>query len=187
MKYRPATAGFTLWIMLTVPFMTSCGEDEPVTDANANRETTVTEPELVVREWYPRPKHTHRSIGQFATPMQGWQPQMPQPYGNAARYGSAATSPPVATTPWAQPSVGSQQPPGTRDHWATPGQYYQQRPWGETPHTITQDVQSQYTQPQGATVPYDSRQPGMDAWPGNPYTGGPYGEVPGVGYPGHTW
>lgn len=187
MKYRPATAGLTLWIMLTVPFMASCGEDEPATDAIDSRETTIAEPAFVVREWYPRPKHTARSIGRFETPSQGWQPLMPQPSGNAAYHRSVTSSPPVATTPWAAPPLESQQPPGSRDHWATPGQYYQQRPWGETRYSVTPGEQSQHTQPQGATDPYGSRQPGMEAWPGQPQAGVPYGVNPGVGYPGFTW
>lgn len=86
-----------------------------------------------------------------------------------------------------EPPLQGRQAPGSQDYWATTGQQYQQRPWGETTHRVTPGNRSPRLQPQGVVTPYSTWQPGMAAHPGYPYAGVPYGVNPGGGYPGFIW
>ena len=197
MKDCPATAGFTAGSILIVLFLASCDGNEPVKNATLGKEAIIKESPLVVREWYPSPKPALRSTVYFDSSLQRRQQLMPQQTGSANYHRSETPQPPTAetgrvyvqqpvTSPWT-PAPDIQQPSVSREHWATRGRQYPQRPWGESTHTIMPGDRSPRPQPQGVVIPYSTWQPGMTGYAGYPYASVPYGVFPGGGYPGFIW
>jgi hypothetical protein len=197
MKNRPVTAGLAAWAAMILLLLAACGGNELAINATKSEETTIAEPALVVREWYPRSKYTPRSTLQFDTSLQGRQQLMLQQTGSVDYRGPVTSQPvfadknkanvqqPVAD-PWSLP-LDLQQSSGQQEHRSIPGQQYQQRPWGEITYPVTQGNRRPRTQQQGVVVPYGTRQPGYAAYPGYPYGGAPYDAYSGHGYPGFMW
>lgn len=184
MPSHPRSKTLVIWIVLisVLYLFASCGDDEDKTDKTADVTEKVTQkPQVIVKEWYPRPKYppppaayvpapgpSASSAGQPHSSYTGiyQQPQMTE-----------QMSP--QSSPWNQSGQSQEMP----QQYQTGPQYQtRQRPWGEFPPLEKKKKSTTHQEQRPVTIPYGGW-PGYGGYGG--YGGSSYGlSDPLMGTPG---
>ena len=161
MPSHPRSKTLVIWIVLisVLYLFASCGDDEDKTDKTADVTEKVTQkPQVIVKEWYPRPKYPPPPAAYVPAPG----PSVPATGQSQHNY-TGIYQPQQMTeqmspqsSPWNQSGQSQEMP----QQYQTGPQYQtQQRPWGEFPPLEKKKKSTTHQEQRPVTIPYGG-------WPG---------------------
>jgi hypothetical protein len=160
MPSHPRSKTLIIWIVLIsiVYLVASCGDDQEKTDSTQDVAGKVPQtPQVIVKEWYPRPKYPPPPTAYAPAPgPSAPSTGQPQPYyPNTYQQPQVTEQMPLQASPWDQ----SGQSQDMQQQYQTGSQYQtQQRPWGEFPPLEKKKKSTTRQEQRPVTIPYGGRQ-----------------------------